>query len=253
MAVVFKFPTYHPCGNRRSYFKQGVPGLGLFLDLWRDLALAYEEEAGNTCSGERKEGSAQGAIKIASLPLAQYKPDDISVAIDNESITLHGQHQSEDENGFENREFKKVIKIPEEVDPKSVTSHVSADGSALVFEGNKQVKEKMEADNSRFAVKFDLSGFKPEEIKVQLHGNELTVTGKQSSQDCGFYWSRDYNRRIQLPSDADLSTVMSRLSKEGLLTIEASRDPALLPSNQSVEVTMETVETQPENKVEETA
>ena len=34
----------------------------------------------------------------------------------------------------------------------------------------------------------------------------------------------------------------SCLSKEGLLTIEASRDPALLPHERSVDVTMETEE-----------
>ena len=234
--------------NRRNYYNRGVPGFGLFDDLWRDLALACEQEVGNTCLGQRKENSDQAPIKIASLPLGQYKRDDISVAIDNESITLNGQHRSEDENGFENREFKKVIKIPEEVDPKSVTSRVSPDGNALVFEGNKRVKEKVEESDGRFGVRLDLSGFKPKEIKVQLHGKELTVTGKQTSEANGVYWSRDYNRRILLPSDADLGSVTSRLSKEGLLTIEASRDPAFLPTNRSVDVTMETDKLQREEE-----
>ena len=88
----------------------------------------------------------------------------------------------------------------------------------------------------------NLSGYKPDEIKVQLRGQELTFTGKQRSEEDGLQWSRDYHRRILLPDDADLSSGTSRLSKEGLLTIEAPRDPALLPSKRSFDVTMEEVE-----------
>ena len=88
-------------------------------------------------------------------------------------------------------------------------------------------------------VKLDLRGFKAEDIKVQLRGHELTVTGKHKSEDQGFYFSRDYSHRVLLPDDADLGSVMSHLSKEGLLIIEASRDPALLPKERNVEVSME--------------
>ena len=95
---------------------------------------------------------------------------------------------------------------------------------------------------TNFGPKLDLSGFKPEEIKLELRGNELNITGKQISERDDFYLSRDYSRRIALPNDVILSTVTSRLSKEGLLTIEASRDPALLPHERLVDITMETDE-----------
>ena len=39
-------------------------------------------------------------------------------------------------------------------------------------------------------------------------------------------WSLDLHRGIPLPADVVLSLVTSRLSKEGLLTIEAPRNPA---------------------------
>ena len=233
--------------DRCSYYSRPVPGFGFFHDLWRELALAYEQEAGDSCF------EPQGAIKIASVPLSGYKPEEISVAVDSGKITLHGQHRSEDENGFENSEFKKVIKIPQGVDPESVTSHATPDGNALVLEGTKRVEEKVKDDDGNFVVNLDLSGFKPEEIKVQLHGQELTVTGKQRSEDGGFHWSRDYSRRFLLPNDVDLSSVTSRLSKKGLLTIEASRDPAVLPSTRSVDVTLEIDKLQPEDEAKQTS
>ena len=168
--------------------------------------------------------------------------------MDNEKVILHGQHQIEREDGFEKSEFKRVFKLPQGIDPKTVKSRPSRDGRALVIEGTKQLEEKPK--EGKFEAKLDFSGFKPEEIKIQLLGNELNITGKHISDGDDFYLSRDYSRRVQLPDDVDLSSVTSRLSKEGLLTIEASRDPALLPRERSVDVTMET-DTAHEESVEE--
>lgn len=67
----------------------------------------------------------------------------------------------------------------------------------------------------------DFRGCRPEEIKIQLRRNELTVSGKHIS---GHQLSRDYSRRILLPDDVDLGSVTSHLTKDGLLTIKATRD-----------------------------
>ena len=72
-------------------------------------------------------------------------------------------------------------------------------------------------------------------------------------EDQGFYFSRDYSHRVLLPDDADLGSVTSRLSKEGLLIIEASRDPALLPKERNVEVSMELDEQEPEEQAKPVA
>ena len=192
------------------------------------MARRYEQKAGN---------SRQGATKIASVPLSHYKPEEISVEVDNEKVILHGMHQLEREDGFEKSEFKRVFKLPQGIDPKTVKSRPSQDGQVLVIEGTKPEEE--EANDGKFRAKLDFSGFKPEEIKLQLRGNELYITRKQISERDDFYLSRDYSRRIELPNDVILSKVTSRLSKEGLLTIEASRDPALLPHERSIDITME--------------
>ena len=138
--------------------------------------------------------------------------------------------------------------MPEGIDPTSVTSTPSEDGRDLLLTGIKRVQENKKEEDKNFAVKLNLSGYKPDEIKVQLRGQELTVTGKQRSEENGLQWSRDFHRRILLPDDVDLSSVSSRLSKEGLLTIEAPRDPAFLPSERSLDVTMEEVASQIEDE-----
>ena len=176
--------------------------------------------------------------------------------MDGENIILHGQHRSEGEDGFENNEFKKIIKLPDGVDPTTVKSRVIKNlnkGSVLVLEGERRVEEKAKQDDGKFLVKLDLRGFKPEDVKVQLRGHGLTVTGKHKSEDQGFYFSRDYSHRVLLPDDADLGSVTSRLSKEGLLIIEASRDPALLPKERNLDVSMELDEQGPEDQAKPVA
>ena len=224
-------------------------------DLWRDIALASDEQARDTSfQHSQNKLAVQSPIKIASLPLKQYKPEDISFDVDGENIILHGQHRSEREDGFENNEFKKIIKLPDGVDPTTVKSRVIKTlnkGNVLVLEGNRRLEEKAKQDDGKFQVKLDLRGFKAEDIKVQLRGHELTVTGKQKSDDQAFYFSRDYSHRVLLPDDADLGSVTSRLSEEGLLIIEASRDPALLPKEGNLDVSMEFDEQSPEDEAKQ--
>ena len=114
--------------------------------------------------------------------------------MDGENIILQGQHRSEGEDGFENNEFKKIIELPDGVDPTTVRSRVIKNlksGSFLVLEGDTRLEEKAKQDDGKFVVKLDLRGFKAEDIKVQLRGHELAVTGKHKSEDQGFYFSRD--------------------------------------------------------------
>ena len=91
--------------------------------------------------------------------------------MDGENIILHGQHRSEGEDGFENNEFKKIIKLLDGVDPTTVKSRVIKNlksGSFLVLEGDRRLEENAKQDDGKFVVKFDLRGFKAEDIKVQL-------------------------------------------------------------------------------------
>ena len=90
-------------------------------DIWREIALPYDEQARDTSFQRSQNKSAvQGPIKIASLPLKQYKAEDISLDVDGENIILHGQRRSEGEDAFENNVFKKIIKVPDGIDPTTV-------------------------------------------------------------------------------------------------------------------------------------
>ena len=112
-----------------------------------------------------------------------------------------------------------------------------------IIEGIKQEQDK--GNDGEFEAKLDFNGFKPEEIKLHLRGNMLTVTGIQESER---HQSRNtYSRCIVLPDDVDPRSVTSCLSKEGLLTIKASRDPAMLSRKSSDDITI-AKETEEEEK-----
>ena len=228
-----------------SYFNQAVPGYGFLQDLWRNT-LFCEEQARQ----KKLMKTYSGPVIIAWLPLNQYKPEEISLDVDDENIILHGQHQSEEEDGFENSEFKKIIKLPEDVDPTTVTSHVTRDGSVLVLNGIKRVEKKIKANHDKFVAKLDLRGFTPEEIKILIRGNELMVIAEhRSEEDC----SRDYRRRILLPDDADPSSLTSRLSYKGVLTIKVSRDPAFLQKKRNVDFAMKGDKPRPQDEAKQEA
>ena len=230
-----------------SYFNQVVPGYGFLQDLWRNTAALFCEEQARQ---KKLMKTYSGPVKIASLPLNQYKPEEISLDVDGEFITIHGQHRYEGEDGFENSEFKKIIKLPEDVDPTSVTSQVTRDGSLLVLNGIiKRVEKEIKPNDGKFVAKLDLRGFKPEEINIQIRGHELIVAARHRSED----GSRDYRRRVLLPDDVDLSSLTSRLSYKGVLIIEVSRDPAFVKRERNVDFAMKGDKPRPQDGAKQEA
>ncbi|XP_020613640.1 uncharacterized protein LOC110051894 [Orbicella faveolata] len=226
MPLVNRFPTFDPF----SHYNQVPRGSDVFFNLW-NLATAYEQQITNPRQAMEK--PYQGTIKIACVLLGHYHPEEISLEVDSEKVLVLGQHEVHREDGSEKYEFKRVFKLPQGVDATTVTSRITQDGRVLVIEGTKHREGK--ANDGKFQRKLDFRGFKPEEIKLQLRGNKLIITGLQV---CERHQSRrSANRCILLPDDVDPSSVTSFLSKEGLLTIEASR---VLPRKCNFDVTGET-------------
>ena len=79
-----------------------------------------------------------------------------------------------------------------------------------------------ERDGSRkFKLQFDMRQFKPEEIQVKTAGNTLSVHAKHEEKDQGKSAFREYNRQYVVPKDVHPEQLASKLSTDGVLTIEA--------------------------------
>lgn len=72
-----------------------------------------------------------------------------------------------------------------------------------------------------FNLEFDTRQFKPEEIMVQTFGKQLTVHARHEEKDEGKSVHREYHRTCLLPKEVNPETLSSKLSQDGLLTIEA--------------------------------
>lgn len=66
------------------------------------------QEFGGPAGKKSKEISYQESVEIASVQLKHYKPEEISLEVDNEKVILHSQHRLGNEDRSEKRELKRV-------------------------------------------------------------------------------------------------------------------------------------------------
>lgn len=80
------------------------------------------------------------------------------------------------------------------------------------------------ADKNMFKVNLDVQQFKPEEISVKVVDDFLVIDARhEERQDSHGYISRHFTRRYKVPSDVDIDAVKSKLSSDGVLTLEAPK------------------------------
>lgn len=83
--------------------------------------------------------------------------------------------------------------------------------------------ENVVEDRDSFKVSFDVSKFKPEEITIRSEDGELVVEGKQEVKNEEGFSTRHLVRAYSLPRNIDHDSFKSRLSKDGILSIEAKK------------------------------
>ncbi|XP_066517661.1 heat shock protein beta-1 [Hoplias malabaricus] len=85
-------------------------------------------------------------------------------------------------------------------------------------------------------VSLDVNHFAPEELTVKTKDGVVEITGKhEERKDEHGFISRSFTRKYTLPPGADMETITSSLSPEGVLTVEA---PLPKPAIQSSEITI---------------
>lgn len=80
------------------------------------------------------------------------------------------------------------------------------------------------SDKNTFKVNLDVQQFKPEEIAVKVVDDYLVVDAKhEERQDNHGFISRHFTRRYKVPSDVNIDAIKSKLSSDGVLTLEAPK------------------------------
>lgn len=82
--------------------------------------------------------------------------------------------------------------------------------------------EAVETAGNTYRVNIDVSGFKPEDIKLALKDRLLTVEAKmeQKSEDGGTRFYQEMSRAYTIPENVDITNLKSLLTSDGVLAIE---------------------------------
>merc|ERR1719347_1469981 len=84
----------------------------------------------------------------------------------------------------------------------------------------------LQEDDTKMEISLDTTGYKPDELKVQVRDGELSVEGKheEKSQAGHVMVSRQFSRRYGLPQGAKREEVESNLSQDGVMVITVPKE-----------------------------
>nr|ABR57318.1 small heat shock protein 26 [Haliotis discus hannai] len=108
--------------------------------------------------------------------------------------------------------------------------HEDEDVARLMSDGEEDVdRTQAEADEKApalstsqyFQIRFDLSSYKPENIRVVVRSGDVIVEAEHESTCDSYSETETLRRRIRLPDKVDQSMLTSVLNAEGEMTIQA--------------------------------
>lgn len=75
-----------------------------------------------------------------------------------------------------------------------------------------------------FSVELNVSQFRPEELSVSVHDEELVIEGHHEERDeeCGTV-ERHFTRKYTLPKNVNPESIESHMTKEGHMTVKAKK------------------------------
>ncbi|XP_054161430.1 protein lethal(2)essential for life-like [Oppia nitens] len=85
-----------------------------------------------------------------------------------------------------------------------------------------QSSDQVKNDSRKLVIKLDVQNFEPQELSVKIVDNHIVVTGEHPERtDRLSLISRRFQRRYPLTDDIDADTVVSTLTADGVLIVEA--------------------------------
>lgn len=86
---------------------------------------------------------------------------------------------------------------------------------------------RVKDDDKSFELSLDTHEYRPDELKVNVSGNTLTVEAKHEEKSDNKFVSRQFSRKYTLPEGCEAHNVNSNLSSDGILMITAPKKAAI--------------------------
>jgi len=86
---------------------------------------------------------------------------------------------------------------------------------------------RVKQDNNSLEVSLDTSQYRPDELRVSVNDNMITIEGKheEKSEDGHKMVARQFSRKYSLPAGARAEDVTSNLASDGVLVVAAGTTP----------------------------
>merc|ERR1712180_147092 len=112
----------------------------------------------------------------------------------------------------------------------------------------------LQEEKDKTEVTLDTSGYKPDELKVEIKGGELCVEGKheEKSQSGEVMVSRQFSRRFGLPQNVKKEDIVSNLSQDGVMVVTMPKEQRIEEVERgSTPIQVDHVRSSAERKTEE--
>uniref|UniRef100_A0A914CZR2 SHSP domain-containing protein n=1 Tax=Acrobeloides nanus TaxID=290746 RepID=A0A914CZR2_9BILA len=104
-------------------------------------------------------------------------------------------------------------------DPLREVSHMLNMADAMMHQMEQHLGELDVTEDGKFQYGCEIGGFRPEELKVDLEGDEVVVQGEHKFQDERQSIHRTFVRKFNLPEGVDKESIRCDLDNKGRLQI----------------------------------
>ncbi|XP_046558343.1 cilia- and flagella-associated protein 251-like [Haliotis rubra] len=169
-----------------------------------DKQMDVEEERSEE---EKEQEDTCLMLKYDEKPSLRHDTSDIGYVEEQTTADSAPPEQTTDQN------------TEEDEDVESLMSDGEEDAESILIKADENLP--VSSSSQDFEIRFDLSKYKPEDIRVVVRNGDVIVEAERESQCDGYSETESLQRRIRLPDKVDLSMLTSILNSEGEMTIQA--------------------------------
>lgn len=87
-------------------------------------------------------------------------------------------------------------------------------------------------NDEKFEVRLDIPNVKPDDLKVNVEGRLLTISGRGELKEEGYSYSSSFSESFTLDPAVEADKLTATVNNDGRLTVSAPKDPKLSEKNQ---------------------
>ena len=134
-------------------------------------------------------------------------------------------------------------------DPLRDVSRMLNIADALMHRMDQHLGQLDVTEDGKFQYGFKIDGFHPEELKVDLEGDEVVVQGEHKQQDESQSIHRTFVRKFKLPKGVDTESIRCNLDDNGVLQVCGQK--LALEESQKRSIPIDLKKEEKENKKDE--